>query len=73
MANTTAPTNTPQDAAKDNQRFANQKDERLNPDQSYGAGTKDKTNPAPSTMPSSPQTNVAKPIESGNLRPEVND
>jgi hypothetical protein len=51
------------DAAAGNARFAAQKDERLNSDKSYGAGIKDNRNPAPSTMPSSTQTDRAKPIK----------
>ena len=53
-----APTRTAENKA----RFIGQKDERMQPSEGYGGGVKDKTNPAPSTMPGSKQAETAKPI-----------
>lgn len=41
------------------------------PREGYGAGEKSKTNPGPSTMPSSKQTNTAKPIGKGKASNET--
>ena len=35
------------------------------PQEAYGAGEKSKTNPGPSSLPSSKQTDTAKPIGKG--------
>lgn len=49
----------------DNERFMEKKDERLNPDASYGGGFHNKRRPKPPTVPSSPSTDRAKPIKRG--------
>ena len=52
-------------AAQNETRTTQQKDERMKAGEGYGGGVKDKSNPAPSTMPGSKHNDTAKPIGKG--------
>ena len=54
----------PARSTKNQQRFSQGQDERTQHGGGYGAGTSDKRNPSPSTVPSSKQAQTAKPVRS---------